>query len=332
MKTLEFLIPSYKRPETLPLTVDSVVRQIVENHLETRVSIMVVDDCSPNVDAAVLADKFSSYKDIITYSKNQINKGMSLNIRDMVASSQADYCCILTDDDRLQPGALTKIITVIDGLNDLCGTASIGAFYVPRYSYLEDGSLHCIVCEPFKTNRIIEPGPLSMIKYLHDGFILTGLFFQPRLINFHLWDQHVENVFFPLIYFSDLLGKHRCLFVHDNWFIHTVLNECHWESWGTTEKARYTRLYKDYMEVVSIAAEEAFSRTSHLIDILLIFIEEVKRYAHQISSALTLNVDNLSVYPITRRRVSYWVARFLMLKFNRFVLINVGRAGRLITK
>lgn len=331
MKTLDFLIPSYKRPEMLAIAVDSVAKQVLENHLEDRVSVTVVDDCSPNVDDVFLADQFTVYNNFLSYSKNRINKGMSLNIRDMVAFSQAYYCCILTDDDQLQPGALSKIIQIIDGMNEHYGSDLIGAFYVPRYAYLEDGSLHCIDCESFKENTIVEPGPLNSLKYMHDGFILTGLFFQPRLINVPLWDRHIENSFFPVIYFADLLIRYKCLFVSDNWFVHTVLNECHWESWGATEKSRCIRLYRDYMQAVSIAAEEAFSKTPLGVGMRYLFREEVDRYKQQISSVLPKIGNNVAVYQSTWRRAPYWAARLEMSVSYQQIRSILGRAGRVFS-
>ncbi|MBK9553508.1 MAG: glycosyltransferase [Saprospiraceae bacterium] len=332
MKSLDFLIPSYKRPEMLTEAVDSVAKQVIENHLEDRVAIVVVDDCSPNVDLTYMAEKFSLYSNFLCFSKNRINKGMGLNIRDMVASSQADYCCIMTDDDLLQPGALSKIIHIIDGRNDHYGPDPVGAFYVPRYAYLEDGSLHDIVCESFKENTIIEPGPLNALKYMHDGFVLTGLFFQPRLINYTLWDTYIENAFFPVIYFADLLSRFKCLYVSDNWFIHRVLNECHWESWGATEKSRCIRLYRDYMQAVSIVAQQAFSRTPLGAGMLNLFREEADRYKQQISSVRHRIENNLSVYQTTWRRAPYWVARLEVSEFYQRIRPALGRAGRVLSK
>lgn len=331
MKTLEFLIPSYKRPKTLPSTIDSVAKQIFENNLEDRVCITVVDDCSPDLDVALIADKFSACKTFLSFRVNKINKGMSSNIRDMVASSRAFYCSILTDDDQLQSGALAKIIQLIDSMNDQHGSDLLAAFYVPRYSYLEDGTLHGIVCESFNETTVIEPGPLNSLRYMHDGFVLTGLFFKPALINFPLWDRHIENGFFPVIYFSDLLLKYRNLFVHDNWFIHMVLNECHWESWGATDKARYIRLYRDYMEAVSIASKEAFSRTLFGFDMLHLFREETDRYKQQILSVVSKVGNNLTVNMATRRRAAYWMARLELSEFHHVIRAAFERTERVIT-
>lgn len=283
-KTLEFLIPSYKRPQSFVRAVLSVAVQVEELNISDRVKITVVDDCSPNIDLAETIEAVSPFSQFVSVRQNDKNKGMSLNIRDMVAGSVADFCTVLTDDDLLQKDSLKEIIETIDTLDEDRGT--IGSFFVPRYSYLEDGTLHCIVCNPFTEDTTIVPGSLNSLRYLDNGFILTGLFFNPKLINFQLWDDRIENSFFPVIYFADLLLNHECLFVNQNWFIHTVNNECHWDSWGKTEQQRLSRLYHDYMKAVALSAEKSLDRESGIVPTLELLKQEFLCYKQQMNSLL----------------------------------------------
>ena len=306
LKTLEFLIPSYKRPHTLIQAVESVAKQIEELKLNERVKITIVDDCSPNLNIDEIVNAIDLFSSFVSFKQNDANKGMSLNIRDMVAKSNADFCTVLTDDDRLQPNSLKEIIQTLDSLNN-----NIGSFFVPRYSYLEDGSLHCIVCNPFVENMLITSSPLNSVKYLSNGFILTGLFFQPKLINFQLWDDNIENSFFPIIYFADLLLNYNCLYVNENWFIHTVLNECHWDRWGKTEQKRLSRLYKDYVQAISISSEKSLSRTSEILSTISLLIEEFRRYEHPMGYFLQqLSQENRNVDDLTDPTISYKLALF----------------------
>ena len=304
LTALEFLIPSYKRPLTLIHAVESVAKQIEELKLSERVKITIVDDCSPNLDIDEIINAISSFSSFVSFKQNDANKGMSLNIRDMAANSNADFCTVLTDDDRLQPNSLKEIIQTLDSLNN-----NIGSFFVPRYSYLEDVSLLCIVCNPFDEDKKIEPSYLNSLKYLHNGFILTGLFFRPQIINFQIWDENIENSFFPVIYFADLLSNHHCLFINKNWFIHTVLNECHWDSWGTTEQMRLSRLYKDYMEAVTVSAKRASLKRSGVLLAMHLFKEEVACYQNQIQSTLpNLSKQNRIVSKMASSRLAYHLA------------------------
>jgi Glycosyl transferase family 2 len=283
-KTLEFLIPSYKRPQSFVRAVLSVALQVAELNISNRVKITVVDDCSPNIDLAETIDAVSPFSQFVNVRQNDINKGMSLNIRDMVAESVADFCTILTDDDLLQKDSLKQIIETIDNLDN--EQQIIGSFFVPRYSYLEDDSLVCIVCNPFSKDTKITPGALSSLRYLDNGFILTGLFFNPKFINFQLWDDRIENSFFPVIYFADLLLNYECLFINQNWFIHTVNNECHWDSWGKTEQQRLSRLYHDYIKAVALSAEKSLDRESRILPTLELLKQEFLCYKQQMNSVL----------------------------------------------
>ena len=63
----------------------------------------------------------------------------------MVSSSSGIFCTVLTDDDWLQPGVLLDILNHLEMLVEFPNIAGI----FTRYSYLEDGNLHCIACPPF---------------------------------------------------------------------------------------------------------------------------------------------------------------------------------------
>ena len=317
LTTLEFLIPSYKRPHTVIQAVESVAKQIEELKLSERVKITIVDDCSPNLDVDEIINAIYAFSSFVSFKQNDVNKGMSLNIRDMVANSNADFCTILTDDDRIQPNSLKEIIQTLDSLDE-----TIGSFFVPRYSYLEDGNLLCIGCNSFDYDKKIEPSHLNSLKYLHNGFILTGLFFKPQFINLQLWDENIENSFFPVIYFADLLLNYPCLFINKNWFIHTVLNECHWDSWGTTEQARLSRLYRDYMEAVTISAKRASLKKLNFLDSISLLTEEISCYQNQIQSTLPqLIKQNRVVTKITSSRTAYYFAMInYLIKLSRHKL------------
>jgi len=321
-KTLEFLIPSYKRPQSFVRAVLSVASQVEKLNLGDRVKITVVDDCSPNIDLAEMIAAISPFSQFVSVRQNDRNKGMSLNIRDMVAECVADFCTVLTDDDLLQQDSLKEIIETIDNLDK---QRTVGSFFVPRYSYLEDGTLHCIVCNPFSEDTTIAAGTLSSLRYLENGFILTGLFFNPKLINFKIWDDHIDNSFFPVIYFADLLLNYESLFIDKNWFVHVVNNECHWDSWGKTEQQRTLRLYNDYLKAVALSSEQALSRESGIASNLALLKQEFICYKRQMNSALPwLANDNRNVEKSMLLRVSYLLA-VIYYSLSRFrLLIRYG--------
>ncbi len=341
MASLEFLIPSYRRPESVLEAISSVAIQVAVEGYHQSVRISVIDDASDNVDVDAIRDAFPEHRAYLSIARNPQNKGMSRNIRDMVKGSAAEFCTVLTDDDRLQPGALPEIMDLLESGLQQMGCEDVGSFFVPRYSYLDDGSLHCVVCKPFPEDVCIASGPLNSMKHCYDGFVLTGLFFRPNLINFSLWDLHIENAYFPIIYFGDLVRCRRSLFLNRNWFHHTVLNECHWECWGTTERARKIRTYADALEATTVTAQSALEvhdRSITLREAILIRVEESHLYRAQMHAAqAVVRSDDQAVRMRTRKRIAYrWaVATFWFKRIRnrlRFLVKQLLRAGGLISK
>ena len=120
----------------------SIASQIRYYSLEGKVSISITDDASPNFTESKFNHSLSSYTDVISFSSNPLNKGMSGNIYEMVSSSSGIFCTVLTDDDWLQPGVLLDILNHLEMLVEFPNIAGI---FTPRYSYLEDGNfLYCL--------------------------------------------------------------------------------------------------------------------------------------------------------------------------------------------
>jgi hypothetical protein len=162
----------------------------------------------------------------------------------------------------LHPGVLGEIAEELLGFRDLDGRFEVAALFVPRYSYLEDGRLHCIVCQPFQDDCLITPSPEAVMRFAGNGFILTGLFMKPEKIDYGLWQANLPNAFFPIIYFGALLQVESVAYRNRNWFRHTVLNLCHWDAWGSTERLRLVRLCHDYLEVLALLRRRSLDACS----------------------------------------------------------------------
>jgi len=107
---LTISIPTYNRCDLLQLTIESVLSQ-VDNRLD--IEIIVVDNASEDNTINVM----EKYKNRIKYIRNTTNIGIDANINKCVFESSGKYVHVLSDDDLLIEGALTKILTFID--NDL---------------------------------------------------------------------------------------------------------------------------------------------------------------------------------------------------------------------
>ena len=320
-KILEFLIPAYKRFDGAIKAARSIANDISAYSLSDYVSIRIVDDASPGVSRKLFSDSLSEYSEYVQLELNQVNKGMSLNIFDMVRSSEASFCAILTDDDWLFPGCLVEIISCLERVVDC---PEVGGVFTPRYSYLEDNSLHCVICRPFERDTLIRPGPINSLRYSHNGFILTGFVFRPCLMSERDCRTNIQNSFFPVVNFWKILGSHSILFVDRNWFHHTVLNHCHWESWGSDVIEQRHRLYVDYMDAIAYMAQNSSGRGPFYLCLLPIFFCEVREYARQIISYLHSDAPSFFLQEhVFERRFAFWVSIFIVLLYVLFRVLAV---------
>jgi glycosyltransferase involved in cell wall biosynthesis len=260
-KLLTVCIPTYKRKISLRRCIDSVITQIEKHSLTQDVNIYVANDASPDDTAAVLSLYQSlSYFGAVTRERNL---GMSVNIKHMLeeVAQKSDYQLIITDDDYLQPDALSEIVVFLRGQSRSSGR--VPAIWTPRYSYTDDGALHCVVCKPFERDTLVCPSALNAGRHMANGFVLSGLIVRGDHIDYRFWDQYDENAYFPVIFFGDLLFREGAHFWDKNIVHHTVLNECHWARWGKNDVVIEMRLFSDYVNAYSVLAKriEKFSKT-----------------------------------------------------------------------
>lgn len=243
---LEVCIPTYKRPEGAIKAALSIVDQIAPSN-EVNVIISIAEDHGLPGDFELIKESLKNYNNI-SLSNNKKNKGMSLNIHDMLKASRADYILMLTDDDWLSPGALTTISKLIQA-------DDFDILYGPRNSYTEDGNLFTIATDTFKESKIISGSPLNCGRYSDNFFILSGLVIKSKKIDFDLWSKNIDNAFFPIIFGYSAFKSGRCIFYKESFVHHMVLNKCHWESWGSDNFAQNLRLAKDSFAALNILVD-----------------------------------------------------------------------------
>jgi glycosyltransferase involved in cell wall biosynthesis len=251
-KLLTICIPTYKRPDTLRRCIDSIVFQIEKFALSDCVDIYVTNDASPDDTVSVLQE-YESLSHFNGVTREQ-NLGMNVNIKTMLAevAKKSEYQLIITDDDYLQPDILKEIIEFLRSQrNDSNRTPAI---WTPRYAYTEDGNLHAIVCNPFKDSTYVKPSAANTGKYMFNGFVLSGLILRAECIDYEFWEQYKENAYFPMIFFGDLLFRCGAYYWNSNIVHHTVLNKCHWESWGKNDVVIGLRKFIDVVNSYGMMA------------------------------------------------------------------------------
>lgn len=262
MKLLTICIPTYKRPATLRRCIQAAVEQVQHSGLADKVTVYVTNDASPDNTAQVIGE-FADI-DCFRYANREKNLGMSANIKCMLeeALQESVFQLIITDDDYLQPGMLETLVTFLEST---AVHPDIPLIWTPRYSYLEDDSLHCIVCNPFQGNATIPPSIRNAGRYMFNGFVLSGLIVKAREIDFSLWDAHIENAYFPVIVSGDLLLRKSALYWDANLIHHTVMNACPWERWGQSDAEITLRLYTDFMNAFVVIGRKAKTASESLL-------------------------------------------------------------------
>lgn len=276
--------------------------------MEEHVQIYVANDASPDNTAQVLTE-FESLN-CFKHVNREKNLGMSANIKCMLEEvmSMSVYQLIITDDDYLQSDSLESTVEFLQA--QLVAYPEAPFIWTPRYSYTEDGKLLNVMCRPFKKDSLIHPSSGNAGRYMFNGFILSGVIVKAREIDFALWNDHLDNAYFPVIYSGDLMLRKHSLFWDKNLIHHSVLNECHWESWGRSDAEINLRLFVDFMNAHAVIERKikpalqsmffyvlAFPGISQFIQGILISNGGFSRLS-EIESATLLQIDRVSIAQI----------------------------------
>lgn len=112
MKKLSVLIPTYNREDRLKKSLTSYTCEKIQD-----VEFVVIDNCSMD-NTEALVRKFMAKDNRIKYFKNPTNLGYNRNLFRGFLEAEADWLCILPDDDAIETGFLSELIEKIDQNND----------------------------------------------------------------------------------------------------------------------------------------------------------------------------------------------------------------------
>lgn len=110
---LSICIATFKRGQFIGETLDSILNQI-----EPGVEIIVVDGASPDNTPEVMEQYAQRHKEI-RYFRESENSGVDADFDKAVGYAQGEYCWLMTDDDLLKPGAITKVLSALGGEEEL---------------------------------------------------------------------------------------------------------------------------------------------------------------------------------------------------------------------
>lgn len=110
---LSICMATFKRGEFIAETLDSILAQMVPG-----VELIVVDGASPDNTPEVMAAYVARHPEI-RYIREATNSGVDQDYDKAVGYATGEYCWLMTDDDLLCPGAISRLLSELDGGNDL---------------------------------------------------------------------------------------------------------------------------------------------------------------------------------------------------------------------
>ena len=109
---LSILIPTYNRAERLEKSLTSYTSEKIQD-----VEFIVIDNNSSDY-TKDLVEKFIKNDNRIKYFKNPFNLGYNRNLYRGFLESSSNWICILPDDDSIEQGFLSELISIIENNND----------------------------------------------------------------------------------------------------------------------------------------------------------------------------------------------------------------------
>lgn len=127
---VKVIVPCYRYAHLLGGCLESVLAQ-----RGVDVSVLVIDDCSPDETPAVAAE-FVSRDPRVEYRRHAVNAGLIATANEGVEwAGDGDYTVLLSADDLLVPGSLHRAVTIMQA------RPSVGMVYGRSLYAYEDGPL-----------------------------------------------------------------------------------------------------------------------------------------------------------------------------------------------
>ncbi len=108
MSSVDVIVPCYRYGHFLRACVESVLSQSVRN-----VRVLIIDDASPD-NTAEVATELAREDPRVTFIRHTENKGHISTYNEGIEWASADYMLLLSADDYLLPGALSRAAKLMD--------------------------------------------------------------------------------------------------------------------------------------------------------------------------------------------------------------------------
>ncbi|WP_236654379.1 glycosyltransferase family 2 protein, partial [Streptacidiphilus anmyonensis] len=110
MSSVSVVVPCYKYGHYL----EDCVRSVLDEQPGVDVRVLIIDDASPD-DSAEAARKLAAQDERIEVRVHETNRGHIATYNEgLLEWADGDYCALLSADDRLVPGALSRAAALLD--------------------------------------------------------------------------------------------------------------------------------------------------------------------------------------------------------------------------
>lgn len=109
-------IPTYNGEAHIKEAIDSVINQL--NEVDEEIEIVISDNASTDRTSEI-AKQYALRYNNVKYFRNEKNTGFDRNVDILFERANGEYVWILSDDDTLRKGALTKVLTELKKYRDV---------------------------------------------------------------------------------------------------------------------------------------------------------------------------------------------------------------------
>jgi len=110
---LSICIATYKRGAYIAETIEAILHELPES-----VEVIIVDGASPDNTREAI-EPFVRRSSVLRYIRETTNSGVDQDFDKAVGYARGEYCWLLSDDDILVPGAVTRVLGALESSLDL---------------------------------------------------------------------------------------------------------------------------------------------------------------------------------------------------------------------
>lgn len=139
MRTLEILIPTYGRPQSAAGAIQSVLESP-----DQRIGIR----CNSNGFEPTL-ERYRQFDPRLVYESFDKNKGVHANFLHLLSVSNAEFCMLLSDEDRLDPEGIPAFLDFLENINSCVSVVSCSVFDLSqnRFYFLPHERYKNTICD-----------------------------------------------------------------------------------------------------------------------------------------------------------------------------------------